>query len=226
MSGIEIRTTELAGVRVLQVPRYEDDRGFFFESYSQRKMADVGIDLDFVQDNHSRSAQGVVRGLHYQSPAGAQWRLVRCTVGEILDVVVDLRVDSPTYGRWIGVHLTADNGQQLLIPPPMAHGFAVLSESAEVQYKCSGFHNPAAERGLQWNDPDLGIEWPSDHPPVLSPRDASARSFAEYRSDPDFPAHWGGRHMIPITRLTLGEEEAEAAASGHPIRVGHERPKD
>jgi dTDP-4-dehydrorhamnose 3,5-epimerase len=179
----------LPGVRVLEFETFTDDRGFFYESYSRRKFAELGIDLDFVQDNHSRSVRDVIRGLHYQGPAGAQWRLVRCTVGEIYDVVVDIEEGSPTFGRWLGVHLSAENKHQLLIPPAYAHGFAVLSEVAEVQYKCTGHHNPDAERALSHADPDLAITWPV-RDPVTSAKDAAAPSFRHYREHPDFPAGW------------------------------------
>lgn len=177
----------LPGVRVLDFETFADDRGFFYESYSKRKFHDLGIDLDFVQDNHSRSRGGVIRGLHYQGPAAPQWRLVRCTVGEIFDVVVDIQAGSATYGEWIGVRLSAENKRQLLIPPAFAHGFAVVSDVAEVQYKCTGHHEPAAERALAYDDPDLAITWPVESP-LTSAKDASAPSFRAYRLAPDFPA--------------------------------------
>jgi dTDP-4-dehydrorhamnose 3,5-epimerase len=185
-----VSSTALDGVRTLDFEPYADDRGFFYESYSARDLANDGIELTFVQDNHSRSRRDVVRGLHYQGPQGAQWRLVRCTVGEIYDVVADLRIGSPTLGEWIGVRLSADNKRQLLIPPPFAHGFAVLSEAAEVQYKCTGFHSASAERALAWNDPAIGIDWPVGNTPILSAKDSAAPSFADYLDDPDFPAGW------------------------------------
>ena len=178
------------GPLLIQPDVFSDDRGFFYESYSGRTFADHGLDLSFVQDNHSRSRQGVVRGLHYQGPLGAQWRLVRCTVGEIFDVIVDLRIGSPTLGRWVGVRLSSANRHQLLIPPPFAHGFCVLSDTAEVQYKCTGYHNPAAERALAWDDPDLDIDWPLPEEPVLSVKDANAPSFAGYLQHPDFTDGW------------------------------------
>lgn len=181
---------DLAGVRVLDYEVFTDDRGFFYESYSQRKFEDIDIDLVFVQDNHSRSSKNVIRGLHYQGPAGAQWRLVRCTVGEIFDVIVDIEVGSPTFGQWRGYHLSADNKKALLIPPAFAHGFAVLSDIAEVQYKCSGLHNGAAERALAYNDPGLAIEWPISGAPVTSAKDAAAPSFADYQANPDFTVGW------------------------------------
>ena len=186
---VTVTDEKLPGVRLLDFEPFEDDRGFFYESYNRRTFADLGIDLTFVQDNHSRSRAGVVRGLHYQGPAGAQWRLVRCTVGEIHDVVVDLQVDSPSFGQWIGVRLSAENRSQLLIPPAYAHGFAVVSDVAEVQYKCTGLHDPRAERALAFDDPELAISWPVEHP-VTSAKDAAAPSFRDYRDHPDFPAGW------------------------------------
>lgn len=169
---IEVKTTELPGVLEIKPAAFEDDRGIFFESYSKLRFARAGLDIDFVQDNHSRSVAGVVRGLHFQNQLAPQWRLVRCTRGEILDVVVDIRKSSPTFGKWIGVTLTAASRNQLLIPPAFAHGFAVLSEAAEVQYKCSNFHNPQADSVLSWNDPTVGVEWPFATP-ILSVKDST-----------------------------------------------------
>jgi dTDP-4-dehydrorhamnose 3,5-epimerase len=169
---ITVHTTELEGVLLIKPKAFEDQRGFFFESYSKRRFAERGLDIEFVQDNHSRSAKGVVRGLHFQNTLGPQVRLVRCTVGAVLDVVVDLRVGSPTFGRWIGAELTAENRHQLLIPPQFGHGFAVLSDTAEVQYKCSGLHNPAADSVITWNDPAIAIAWPITNP-ILSDKDAT-----------------------------------------------------
>src|SRR3954471_16325835 len=135
---VTVTDEELPGVKLLVPQAFSDERGFFFESYSARELATHGINLVFVQDNHSRSTANVIRGLHYQAPAGAQWRLVRCSVGEIYDVIVDIDVASPSFGQWRSYRLSAENKHQLLIPPPYAHGFAVLSDVAEVQYKCSG----------------------------------------------------------------------------------------
>jgi len=190
MMEISVNPTALPGVVTIDPTAFRDHRGFFYESYSKRRFAEHGIDLDFVQDNHSRSARGVVRGLHYQAPAGAQWRLVRCTVGRILDVVVDLRVGLQTFGTWIAVELSADNQRQLLIPPPFAHGFMSLADDSEVQYKCTSFHNSAAERALLWNDPDIGVSWPTDDSPILSGKDEVAPSFQHYQQNPDFPVGW------------------------------------
>jgi dTDP-4-dehydrorhamnose 3,5-epimerase len=185
--NIRVVPTEIAGVRLIEPESFEDQRGFFFESYSRRRFAEHGLDFDFVQDNHSRSARGVLRGFHYQDASAPQWRLVRCSVGEIWDVVVDLRPSSATYGKWMGFHLSSANRHQLLIPPEFAHGFCVLSEFAEVQYKCSNYHSPTAEHTLAWNDPEVGVRWPIANP-TLSVRDAErGTSFAQYRSRPLFP---------------------------------------
>lgn len=184
--SIRVVPTEIAGVRRIEPESFEDARGFFFESYSRRRFAEHGLDFDFVQDNHSRSARGVLRGFHYQDASAPQWRLVRCSVGEIWDVVVDLRPSSATYGKWLGVHLSAANKHQLLIPPEFAHGFCVLSDICEVQYKCTNYHTPEAEKTLAWNDPEVGVQWPVTNP-TLSVRDAErGESFAQYRANPYF----------------------------------------
>lgn len=166
-----INPTEIADVLLIKPKVFEDDRGFFMESFNRKLFFDkTGLDLDFVQDNHSRSLRGVLRGLHYQvnQPQG---KLVRVVVGEIFDVVVDIRRSSPTFGLWIGERLSADNKHQLWIPPGMAHGFLVLSEAAEVLYKTTDYYAPACERTIRWNDPDLNIAWPLTTPPTLSPKD-------------------------------------------------------
>ncbi len=177
---------EIEGVMLIEPSAFEDGRGFFYESYHKLNLADQGINLDFVQDNHSRSSAGVLRGLHYQDNTAPQWRLVRCTVGEIFDVIVDLRVGSPTQGRWMGVRLSPETRRQLLIPPEFAHGFCVLSPVAEVQYKCTNFHSQSAERAMAWNDPDIAIEWPVSDP-VLSNKDRDhAASYRSYLENPCF----------------------------------------
>ena len=184
--NIRVVRTEIDGVMIIEPEFFQDDRGFFFESYSKRCFEEHGLDLTFVQDNHSRSVQGVLRGLHYQNATAPQYRLVRCTVGEVWDVVVDLRVGSPTLRRWFGTTLTAENKRQLLIPPEFAHGFCVLSPVAEVQYKCTNFHTPEAEQTLAWNDPEIGVPWPVGDP-ILSPRDRERGiSFKEYIKRPAF----------------------------------------
>jgi dTDP-4-dehydrorhamnose 3,5-epimerase len=183
---IRVKPTRFEGVVLIEPDVFRDDRGFFTESYRRDKMAEHGIDLTFVQDNHSRSRGGVIRGLHFQDATAPQFRLVRCPVGEVFDVIVDLRVGSPTFGQWEGFRLSAENRLQLLMPPAFAHGFAVLSEVAEVQYKCSGHHAPGAERCLAWDDPDLRIEWPVREP-LLSAKDrGQGMSWKTYLSQPLF----------------------------------------
>ena len=163
--------TRMPGVAVLEPRVYSDHRGFFMETYNRRMMADLGIDTDWVQDNHSRSARGVLRGLHYQLRQ-PQAKLVRVTAGRVWDVVVDIRRSSETFGRWEGFELDADSKRMLFAPEGYAHGFLVLSEVAEFQYKCSDFYAPEHERGVTWDDPDLAIAWPLDGlEPILSDRD-------------------------------------------------------
>ncbi|WP_029215613.1 dTDP-4-dehydrorhamnose 3,5-epimerase [Kallotenue papyrolyticum] len=166
---MKVYTTPLEGVLLLEPVVHRDERGFFFESYSARALAEHGITTTFVQDNHSRSVRGTIRGLHYQVGAG-QVKLVRVLSGAIFDVAVDIRWGSPTFGKWFGQILSADNFLQMYIPVGFAHGFCVLSETADVAYKCSSFYAPQDERGLLWNDPAIGIAWPTFEP-ILSERD-------------------------------------------------------
>lgn len=158
---------------VLFTPKvFGDERGFFFESFNERAFAEAtGLSPNFVQDNHSRSACGVLRGLHYQLPPHAQGKLVRVTQGEVFDVAVDIRRSSPTFGQWVGAHLSAENKCQLWIPPGFAHGFVTLSATAEFLYKTTDYYAPQAERCIAWNDTDIGIAWPVDREPVLSAKD-------------------------------------------------------
>lgn len=158
---------------------FGDERGFFFESFNQRQFEQaVGRSVHFVQDNHSRSARQVLRGLHYQI-SQPQGKLVRVVQGEVFDVAVDIRRSSPTFGRWVGVHLSADNHHQLWVPEGFAHGFLVLSESAEFLYKTTDFYAPEHERCIIWNDPELGIEWPMEGEPVLSAKDSLGVALAQ-----------------------------------------------
>ncbi|MDW8395851.1 MAG: dTDP-4-dehydrorhamnose 3,5-epimerase, partial [Anaerolineae bacterium] len=166
----------LDGACLIAPTVYRDPRGFFMESYSRRAFAEIGIPIEFVQDNHSRSVKGVVRGLHFQDARAPQAKLVRCTVGQIWDVIVDLRLGSPTFGRWTAVELSAENCLMLFVPAGFAHGFAALSDIAELQYKCDAYYTPQAERAIRWDDPDLAISWPVSHP-LLSAKDAAAPSF-------------------------------------------------
>jgi dTDP-4-dehydrorhamnose 3,5-epimerase len=162
--------TAIADVFMIAPKVFGDDRGFFLESYNRRTMAALGIDLDFVQDNHSRSARGVLRGLHYQirQPQG---KLVRVVAGEVFDVAVDLRRSSPTFGRWVGMTLSAENKRMAWVPPGFAHGFYVTSDYAEVLYKATDYYAPEHERSLLWNDPAIGIVWPLSGEPLLSGKD-------------------------------------------------------
>lgn len=168
---MQVVQTRIPEVLIFEPKIFGDDRGFFFESFNQRLFAQAtGRSLDFVQDNHSKSARNVLRGLHYQirQPQG---KLVRVTAGEVFDVAVDLRRASPTFGQWVGVHLSADNKRQLWVPEGFAHGFLVLSESAEFLYKTTDFYAPEHERCLRWDDPALAIEWPLQGAPILSAKD-------------------------------------------------------
>ena len=164
--------TAIPDVLVVEPRVFEDVRGFFFESWNRRAFAEAGIAADFVQDNHSRSRRGVLRGLHYQVEH-AQGKLVRVTAGEVFDVAVDLRRSSPTFGRHVAMTLSAANRRMLFIPPGFAHGFLVVSDAAEFLYKTTDYWYPAHERTLQWNDPALGIAWPSGIEPALAAKDAS-----------------------------------------------------
>ncbi|AVD84302.1 dTDP-4-dehydrorhamnose 3,5-epimerase [Pseudomonas sp. SWI6] len=158
---------------VLFTPRvFGDGRGFFYESFNARVfMEATGLQVDFVQDNHSQSVKGVLRGLHYQLPPHAQGKLVRVVQGEVFDVAVDIRRSSPTFGKWVGTVLSAQNHQQLWIPPGFAHGFVTLSETAEFLYKTTDFYSVQSERCIAWDDPDIAIDWPIDFVPSLSAKD-------------------------------------------------------
>ena len=177
-----MKTTPLAipDVLLIEPKVFGDDRGFFYESFNQRAFAEAtGLDLCFVQDNHSKSGRNVLRGLHFQVAPHAQGKLVRVVAGEVFDVVVDIRQDSPTFGRWVGEVLSAENKRQLWIPPGFAHGFLVLSETAEFLYKTTDYYAPGCECGIVWNDPLLAIDWPLAGGPLLSARDAVAPGFRE-----------------------------------------------
>jgi dTDP-4-dehydrorhamnose 3,5-epimerase len=176
---MKIIKTDLPDVLVIEPKVFGDDRGFFFESYNEKKWQEVtGLKTRFVQDNHSRSGKGVLRGLHYQvrQPQG---KLVRCVSGEVFDVAVDLRKRSPTFGKWDGAFLTAENKRQMWVPEGFAHGFLVLSDVAEFLYKTTDYYAPEHERCILWNDLDLGIGWPFAGEPVLSAKDAAGQSFRE-----------------------------------------------
>lgn len=178
---MRVINTALEGVRIIEPTVFADRRGFFYESYNDRVYAAHGIADNFVQDNHSRSVQGTVRGLHYQAAPG-QAKLVRVVAGTVYDVAVDVRWASPTFGEHVGVILSAENKRQLYIPVGFAHGFAVLSPSADFLYKVTGYYAPEDERGVLWNDPALGIDWPVEQP-VLSDKDAALPPLAEIPRD-------------------------------------------
>ncbi len=180
---LDVQTTALSGVLLLTPRRFGDDRGFFCESWNKARMAEAGIDLDFVQDNHSFSAQkGTVRGLHFQSPPHAQDKLVRCGRGALFDVAVDIRKDSPTFGKWVGYELSFENGHQLLVPAGFLHGFMTLTDDCEICYKCTDYYAPECDGAVVWNDPDIGIEWPLDVTPILSTKDEAAPKLADFNS--------------------------------------------
>jgi dTDP-4-dehydrorhamnose 3,5-epimerase len=169
----------LSGVVLIEPKVFGDERGFFYESYNRRAFNEAtGLDLDFVQDNHSKSARNVLRGLHYQLPPKAQGKLVRALAGEVFDVAVDIRKDSPTFGQWVGELLSAENKKQMWIPPGFAHGFLVLSDSAEFLYKTTDYWAPEYERCILWNDPALAIVWPLSREPVLSAKDGQSPPLA------------------------------------------------
>jgi dTDP-4-dehydrorhamnose 3,5-epimerase len=171
---MNVITTDLPGVLIIEPKVFGDERGFFYESFNAKAFQDAtGLDTQFVQDNHSRSQKGVLRGLHYQLE-NTQGKLVRVTVGEVLDVAVDIRRSSPNFGKWVAVRLSADNHRQLWVPEGFAHGFVVLSEFAEFLYKTTDYYTPSAERSIRWDDPDLGIDWQLDEAPKLSAKDQTA----------------------------------------------------
>jgi dTDP-4-dehydrorhamnose 3,5-epimerase len=175
---MKVLDTPLPGVLLIEPKVFGDQRGFFLESYNQRAMADIGIHDQFVQDNHSLSSRNVLRGLHYQVQK-PQGKLVRVVAGEILDVALDLRRDSPSLGRWCGLRLSGENKRMLWIPPGFAHGFRVVSDSAHVLYKATDFYAPELERTVAWNDPALAINWQLDGEPVVSAKDRNGVSFQD-----------------------------------------------
>jgi len=179
--AIQITSTSLPEVKIIEPKVFGDARGFFFESFNSHEFAEhVQADVEFVQDNHSRSAKGVLRGLHYQIQC-PQGKLVRVVSGAVFDVAVDLRRSSKTFGRWVGYELSAENKWQAWIPPGFAHGFLSLQDDTELLYKCTDFYSAQAERSLIWNDPDIGIAWPLNGigKPLLSDKDAAAKTLAE-----------------------------------------------
>jgi len=176
---MELIPTAIEGVLIVEPRVFGDERGFFLESWNQASFAKLGLDLDFVQDNHSRSARGVLRGMHYQLP-NPQGKLVRVVAGSVFDVAVDMRKESPTFGKWVGVELSAVNKRMLWVPPGMAHGFLTLEDGTDFLYKCTAPYMPANEHSLAWDDPDVGIEWPLDGiEPQLSAKDSAGLPLAD-----------------------------------------------
>ncbi|WP_057911625.1 dTDP-4-dehydrorhamnose 3,5-epimerase [Peribacillus muralis] len=172
---MNITKTKLNGVMVIEPIIFGDHRGWFTETYNEENFKKAGIDIVFIQDNHSFSAiKGTLRGLHYQKDPKAQTKLVRCTKGSIFDVAIDIQKESPTYGEWFGVELSEENKKQLLVPKGFAHGFMTLTDDVEVQYKVDELYSPENDRGIIWNDPEIGIQWPMDIEPVLSAKDENA----------------------------------------------------
>lgn len=178
---MKIIDTLIPDVKIIEPTVFGDERGFFFESFHQSRFEQaIGYAVNFIQDNHSRSVKGVLRGLHYQLPPHAQAKLVRCVQGEVFDVAVDIRQSSATFGKWVGVHLSAENKRQLWIPEGFAHGFVTLSESADFLYKTTNYYAAQSERSILWNDPELAIDWPLvGITPQLSAKDTQAKLWAE-----------------------------------------------
>jgi dTDP-4-dehydrorhamnose 3,5-epimerase len=174
---MKVESTAITDVLLVTPKVFGDDRGFFMETYNKQVASDTGLPTEFVQDNHSKSSYGVLRGLHYQTP---QWqgKLVRVVSGEIYDVAVDIRAGSPTYGQWVGVYLNDENKQQLYVPEGFAHGFCVTSQTAEVVYKCTSLYAPEQEGSVLWNDPEIGIDWPIETP-LLSAKDEQGQKLAD-----------------------------------------------
>ncbi len=166
---MKVTETKLSGVLILEPKVFQDDRGYFLETWNKVRYEEAGVPGNFVQDNISFSQKGILRGLHFQYPQ-SQGKLIQVLSGEVIDVVVDIRVGSPTYGKWIGEVISESNHRQMYIPPGFAHGYCVTSKTAHFSYKCTDFYNPTTEHGIIWNDPDIGIEWPVEQP-VLSPKD-------------------------------------------------------
>lgn len=175
---MKVVDTSIADVKIIEPKVFGDQRGFFLETYQQERYTDTGINLPFVQDNHSRSAKGVLRGLHFQKKK-PQGKLVRVVSGEVFDVAVDIRKSSPTFGKWEGVILSAENKRQFWVPPGLAHGFLVLSDYADFEYKCTDYYDPTDEGAVRWDDPNIGIDWPEGIEPELSEKDGAAQGFRE-----------------------------------------------
>jgi dTDP-4-dehydrorhamnose 3,5-epimerase len=178
---LKILRTPIEGLLLIEPKVFGDSRGYFFEGYRKSALAELGFHSDFIQENESKSAANVVRGLHLQSPPFAQSKLIRVVAGAIFDVALDVRTSSPTYGKWYGMELSEENKLSMLVPEGFAHGFCSLSENTVVQYRCSAYYAPESELGVQWNDPTLGIRWPVQNP-LVSERDKKWPSLADFRS--------------------------------------------
>lgn len=186
---VRVTKTDLPDLLILEPARFGDDRGFFSESWNRKTLQGQGIDIDFVQDNHSLSATvNTVRGLHFQSPPHAQAKLVRCGRGVLFDVAVDVRRGSPTYGHWFGIELSAENGKQLLVPAGFLHGFATRAPDTEIIYKCSDYYAPDCDGAVRFDDPAIGIDWGLSGPAILSDKDAKAQMLGAF----DTPFVWEG----------------------------------
>lgn len=181
--ALDVESLAIPEVKLIRPKKFGDARGFFSEVYNKQALAEAGIEIDFVQDNHSWSeAAGVLRGLHFQTPPSPQAKLVRVTRGRILDVAVDVRKGSPSYGKWVSAEISAENWTQILVPRGFAHGLLTLEPNTEVLYKCDGFYDPTADSGLIWNDPDIGIDWPTETEPQLSEKDGKLQRLADFDS--------------------------------------------
>lgn len=177
---MEVVKTPIEGVLLIKPKVFGDNRGYFVETWQKKRYEEAGIDFPFVQDNHSKSTKGILRGLHFQKKH-PQGKLVTVSLGEVFDVAVDIRKDSPTFGKWFGAILSDKNQQQLWIPPGMAHGFVVLSEVAHFHYKCTDYYHPDDEGSIKWDDPEIGIDWPIDFEPLVSSKDGVAHSFNDLK---------------------------------------------
>lgn len=177
--GFKKHTTEIEGLLILEPAVFKDSRGYFMEAYSKKAFQEIGLDMDFVQDNLSYSTKGILRGLHFQKPPYAQGKLVSVVKGHVLDVAVDIRKNSPTYGQHVMVHLSEENHKLFYIPPGFAHGFLVISEECYFSYKCTNFYGPGSEDGLMWNDPAFGIDWQATAP-IVSEKDGYYKAFSEF----------------------------------------------
>lgn len=182
---VHLLDTPIPDLKIVEIDYFKDERGFFIEPWSKRDFLDAGLDLDFKQEGQSGSGRNVLRGLHYQNMSAPLGKLVRCVVGNVFDVALDLRVGSPTFGKWYGIELSAENKKSLYVPVGFAHGFAVTSDYAEVFYKMTEYYTPSSEGSILWNDPDVGINWPVENP-ILSKKDRMASSMKDYTLNPAF----------------------------------------